>query len=79
MLPQRDLLVLTKSIDDSSFEEEVTLLNKLLYTTENVYNFCIANEVIDINNYKIIASENAIKKVIKMKKLKPFVFICNKN
>ena len=52
----RDLLVLMKhdSISAEAMEYEVDLLNTLLFGVESLNSFCIANEVIDINRYKII-------------------------
>lgn len=77
----RDLLVLMKhdSISDAAMEHEVDLLSTLLYSVENLQSFCIANEVIDLNNYKIIQKPHLIQQAIREKSHKPFVFICNKN
>lgn len=82
MNPQnRDLLVLTKkeTMNPLELEHEVELIIDLLYHVENVEAFCIANEIIDLNRYKIINKANLIQRVIKEKELKPFVFISNKN
>ena len=75
-----DLLVLNKSACMSSgdFEHEVDLLIDVLAHIENIDCFCVANEVIDINNYKIINKPHKVKRLA-YKKLKPFVFFCNKN
>lgn len=77
----RDLLVLMKhdSVSDAAMEHEVDLLSTLLYSVENLQSFCIANEVIDLNNYKIIQKPHLIQQAIREKSHKPFVFICNKN
>lgn len=77
----RDLLVLTKSSlfsDKAGMESEVEKLHKLLFHVESLDNFCIANEIIDIDSYKIIDKANAIKKLIN-NGLKPFQFVNNKN
>lgn len=82
MTPQnRDLLVLTKkeSMNPLELEHEVELIVDLLYHVENVEAFCTANEIIDLNRYKVINKANLIQRVINEKELKPFVFICNKN
>ncbi len=82
MNPQnRDLLVLTKKItmNPGELEHEVELLVDLLYHVEKMDAFCIANEVIDLNRYKIIHKLRMIQQIVKEKKLKPFVFISNKN
>ncbi len=78
----RDLLVLAKrdDSDPEALEQEVELLNELLYHVENMDVFCTVNEVIDINRYKIIRKPAAIVKVFQARReLKPFVFINNKN
>lgn len=77
----RDLLVLMKhdSISEAAMEHEVDLLSSLLYNVESLHSFCIANEVIDLNKYKIIQKPHLIQQAIREKCHKPFVFICNKN
>jgi hypothetical protein len=77
----RDLLVLSKkeSVDKRELELEVEKLHAILFHAEAMDKFCIANEIIDINNYKVINDSAKIEKLIKQSKLKPFVFINNKN
>ncbi len=77
----RDLLVLMKhdSFSGAEMEHEVSLLNNLLYSVESIHSFCIANEVIDVNKYKIIQKPHLIQQAIREKCHKPFVFVCNKN
>ena len=77
----RDLLVLTKkeTMNPEELEHEVELLVDLLYHVEQIDAFCIANELIDLNRYKIIQKPHLIKQAVKEKKLKPFVFISNNN
>jgi len=81
MKANRDLLLLSKkaSPDPKELELEVEQLHELLFTVESVSNFCIANEIIDLNRYKIIQKASRIEKIIKEKNLKPFQFISNKN
>jgi hypothetical protein len=82
MNPQnRDLLVLTKKVtlNPEELEHEVELLIDLLYEVEKIEAFCVANEVLDLNRYKIIHGKGQIQQIVKDKKLKPFVFISNKN
>jgi hypothetical protein len=82
MSPQnRDLLVLTKkeSMKPGELEHEVELLVDLLYHVENMNAFCSANEVIDLNRYKVIQKRRIIQRVVRERRLKPFVFISNKN
>jgi len=77
----RDLLVLMKhdSVSEAAMEHEITLLNNILYSVESIHSFCIANEVIDINKYKIIQKPHLIQQAIREKSHKPFVFVYNKN
>ncbi len=82
MSPQnRDLLVLTKktAMNAKQLKHEVELLNELLYNVENLNSFCTANEVVDINRYKIIQKPHLIQQAIREKGSSPFVFISNKN
>lgn len=80
-LPNRDLLVLTKktAMKPGELEHEVELLVDLLFHVENMTAFCIANELIDLNRYKIIRKPHLIQQILRDKKLKPFVFISNMN
>jgi len=82
MSPQnRDLLVLTKkeSMDPEELEHEVELLVDLLYHVENMNAFCNANEILDFNRYTVIQKRHLIQRVVRERRLKPFVFISNKN
>lgn len=82
MHPQnRDLLVLTKkqTMNAQELEREVELLVNLLFEAEKIDAFCIANEVIDLNRYKIISKPYLIQKIIRQRKAKSFVFFSNKN
>jgi hypothetical protein len=77
----RDLLVLSKNIstDEREMQLEVEKLNQILFQVEAIENLCLANEVIDINNYKILRKPEKIEKVISNNRLKPFQFIHTKN
>jgi len=81
MKANRDLLLLSKkaSPDPKELEHEVEQLHELLFSVESFSNFCIANEIIDINRYRIIQKASRIEKIINGKSLKPFQFISNKN
>ncbi|GEO11977.1 hypothetical protein [Segetibacter aerophilus] len=78
---KRDLLVLTKkvSINEKELQLEVEKLHDLLFHVESMDNFCIANEIIDLNKYKIIENPIKIRRLISSNKLQPFQFINNKN
>ena len=77
----RDLLVLTKKVtmSPSELEHEVEQLNNLLYYVENLRSFCLANEIFDLNRYKVIRKRTALEGSLRELRNKPFVFICNKN
>ena len=77
----RDLLVLLKDNfrTEQAIENELERLNELLLRTETIQNFCIANEILDFNSYRIYHQHKKIVKVLNQEKLKPFQFICNKN
>jgi len=77
----RDLLVLTKkdSMNQAELEHEIELLNGLFYLVESSNSVCLANEVIDINRYRIIRKLRTVRKILDEPIMKPFVFISNKN
>lgn len=77
----RDLLVLTKKkkMDALELEHEIEVLNDLFYLVECSNAVCIANEVIDVNRYKIINKTHIVRQMLREHRLKPFVFINNKN
>ena len=77
----RDLLVLSKQshLSQDEINRQTELLNHLLYPLENWSNYCMANEIIDINRRKIISKAHLMKSMLQDYPNKPFVFICNKN
>ncbi|MEP6465527.1 MAG: hypothetical protein ABJB05_04445 [Parafilimonas sp.] len=77
----RDLLVLTKKelMNQQELDHEIELLNDLFCHVENSNALCIANEVIDVNRYKVIRRLHLVRQILKEQQLKPFVFISNKN
>ncbi len=79
--PNRDLLVLFNQelMTPQSIEHEVELLHKLLYAIEKIENLVIAHEIIDLNKYKLICKPLELRKIIRRKELKPFVFLNCKN
>lgn len=79
--PNRDLLVLLKDelMDQQAIEMEVERLNEILFQAERMDNFCQANEIIDLNKYRIIRKPHLIQQVMRQTDLKPFQFISNKN
>ncbi len=79
--PNRDLLVLFKEelMSPQALEHEVELLHEMLFRVEVIDNVAIAHEVLDLNKYKVINKLQIIRDTIRMKALKPFVFLSNKN
>ncbi|MGN6438145.1 MAG: hypothetical protein ACTHMM_16515 [Agriterribacter sp.] len=77
----RDLLVLLKdeSMSNQAIEHEVEQLNEMLFHAESTENFCTANELIDLNRYKIVQDQKSLVQVMHQNELKPFFFLCNKN
>lgn len=77
----RDLLVLLKYElkTPQAIEQEVGWLHELLFNVERLDNFVSAHELIDLNRYKILHDSFEIKKTIRSKKEKPFVFLSNLN
>ncbi len=77
----RDLLVLVKDEFDSekSMEKELDQLNKILFVVETTATFCIVNEILDFNRYKVLSNPKKVLKVLQQEELKPFQFIYNKN
>lgn len=81
MLSKRDLLVLSKNItnDPDQLEQEIQLLDCILYKVESLRQLCLCCEVIDINTYKIVQKPFSLEKIIRQKTFKPFQFLFNKN
>ena len=77
----RDLLVLLKNdyTSDQFMEQEVELLNDLLFQFETLENFCHAHEVFDLNKFRIIHRQQIIHQISRQRVLRPFQFLCNKN
>ena len=77
----RDLLVLFNQelMTPQAIEHEVELLHQLLYSIERIENLVIAHEIIDLNKYKVINKSLHLRKLIRNKELKPFVFLNCKN
>jgi hypothetical protein len=77
----RDLLVLSKntSPDPQELEHEVEQLHQILFHAETMSNFCMVNELIDVNRYKVITKPRQVERIVREKRLKPFQFISNKN
>jgi hypothetical protein len=79
--PNRDLLVLFNHeiMTQKAIEHEVEQLHQLLHAIEGIENLIIAHEIIDLNKYRIINKNPQLRKLIRQKELKPFVFLNCKN
>ncbi len=76
----RDLLVLFKEESNpQAIEHEVELLHELLFYVEKIDNLVVAHEVVNLNKYKIFTDRKTITETLKLKDLKSFVFLNNKN
>lgn len=77
----RDLLVFTKkaTMNQDELERQIELLNDLFYLVEASNAAFTANEVIDVNRYKVITKSRQVRAILESPNLKPFVFISNKN
>ena len=79
--PNRDLLVLFNHeiMTQKAIEHEVEQLHQLLYAIEGIENLIIAHEIIDLNKYRVINKNVQLRKLIRQRDLKPFVFLNCKN
>ncbi len=78
----RDLLILFRknaTPPQEVIEKEVGSLHRLLFNAENLDNFVNSHELIDVNKYTVTNNRSVIKKALKVKKEKPFIFLYNKN
>ena len=77
----RDLLVLFNQelMTPQSIEQEVELIQQLLYGIERIENLIIAHEAINLNKYKISNKPLLLQKLFRQRELKPFVFLNCKN
>lgn len=79
--PNRNLLVLFNQalMSPGALETEVNGLHELLRQTERSDHFVRVHEMIDLNRYKIFRTSFEIKKLLRSRKEKPFVFLNNLN
>ena len=79
--PNRDLLVLFNHeiMTQKAIEHEVEQLHQLLYTIEGIDKLIVSHEIIDLNKYRIINNPLQLRKLIRQRELKPFVFLNCKN
>ena len=77
----RDLLVLLKQeiMTPQALEQEIDNLHQIIFNVERLNNFVVSHELIDLNRYKIYKDAFEIKKMIRSKKEKSFLFLSNLN
>ncbi|HAO45570.1 MAG TPA: hypothetical protein PLZ45_01840 [Ferruginibacter sp.] len=62
-----------------AIEHEVEQLHQLLFTIEGIDNLVVAHEILDLNRYRVINNTTQLRKLIRQRELKPFVFLNCKN
>jgi hypothetical protein len=62
-----------------AMEHEVDMLHELLHNVEHSDSIIKAHEAIDLNKFKIINDPIHLRKIIRRRELKAFVFLNNKN
>ncbi|HMU08572.1 MAG TPA: hypothetical protein PKC54_01085 [Ferruginibacter sp.] len=62
-----------------AIEHEVEQLHQLLYSIEGIDSLIVAHEILDLNKYRVISNETQLRKLIRQRELKPFVFLNCKN
>lgn len=76
----RELLVLLKEeTNPKNIEHEVEQLHELLFDVERTESLIIAHEVVNINKRRITSANKRLKAILRLKELKPFVFLYNLN
>jgi len=79
--PNRDLLVLFNEelMSPQAIEHEVEQLHQMLYAVERIDSLVVAHEILDLNKFKVISKPFDLRTTIRLRKLKPFVFLNCKN
>jgi hypothetical protein len=77
--PNRDIMVMLKHefMSELALQQEVENLNKILVQTESSDSFCGAHEL--VNRNRITSDKKKILKEANFYKLRPFMFLVNKN
>lgn len=77
----RNLLVMFKQeiVHPKLIELELEQLHDMLYHVESIEHYVKSHEVIDLNKYKVYNNSVEIRKILREKKERAFVFINNKN
>jgi len=77
----RNLLVLFNQelMTAQAIEHEVDMLHELLYKVESLENIIPAHEILHLNKFKVINNPMEMRKLLRQRELKPFVFLNNKN
>ncbi|MBK7434219.1 MAG: hypothetical protein IPI66_10175 [Chitinophagaceae bacterium] len=77
----RDLLILfnQERMSPGAVELEVERLHEMLFTVERMENLAIVHELIDLNRFRVIHKKPVLRKILRYKQLKPFVFLNCRN
>lgn len=76
----RELLVLLKEeTNPKIIEYEVEQLHELLFDVERMESLVVAHELININKRRITSANKKLKAILKLKELRPFIFLNNLN
>lgn len=77
----RDLLVMFRhqQLSPQDMETEISSLHEMLFQVERLDSFVSAHELIDLNRYRIYRGSFEIKKLVRSRKEKSFVFLNNLN
>jgi hypothetical protein len=80
-LSKRNIVLFSDKLadNDEAVYFEMMQLQNVFLRIETLHQFCIANEIIDVNNYKIIKTPSKIQPIIVLNKMRPFMFINCKN
>lgn len=77
----RDLLVTLRQefMSPRDLELEVNKLHELLYHVERPCNVVLAYEVIDMIQYRIARAPEKVRRYMREREMKPFIFYLNRN
>lgn len=76
----RDIIIYTDILSyNINADKYVMALDAILKEHESLENFCVANEIINVNRHRITTDPDKVRALILKKAFKPFVFINCKN
>lgn len=77
----KELFIFIKdtTINSPIVKQEIKKMNKMLLALEYFEYFYITNEIVDLNECRIIKEFIMVKQIVQQQTLKPYTFIINKN